>query len=56
MVETDLCLSYPVSLLSNVVHRVARKFRLIPSSGNDLESGGYAQLPGGTRAEAERRR
>jgi hypothetical protein len=49
---------YPVSILSNVVHDVALKLHLIPSPPNntDVEMGGYAPLPGGARAEAERRR
>ncbi|KAH9932406.1 eukaryotic integral membrane protein [Amylocystis lapponica] len=47
---------YPITLLANTAHTLATKFHLIPSSGSDLESGGYSQLPGGARAEAERRR
>jgi hypothetical protein len=35
---------------------LATKFHLIPTNSLDLESGGYSQLPGGARAEAERRR
>ncbi|KAH7930425.1 DUF1751-domain-containing protein [Leucogyrophana mollusca] len=47
----------PISLLGNTVHKVASRFHLIPTSvPTDLESGGYSQLPGGARAEAERRR
>ncbi|KII94093.1 hypothetical protein PLICRDRAFT_100922 [Plicaturopsis crispa FD-325 SS-3] len=47
---------YPLSILGNTVYALATKFHLIPQSGPDLESGGYSQLPGGARAEAERRR
>ncbi|KZT02445.1 DUF1751-domain-containing protein [Laetiporus sulphureus 93-53] len=46
----------PITWLGNTVHKYASKLHLIPSSGNDVESGGYAPLPGGARAEAERRR
>ncbi|TFK56659.1 eukaryotic integral membrane protein [Heliocybe sulcata] len=46
----------PITLLSNTLHGLASRFRLIPSPGADLESGGYAPIPGGARAEAERRR
>ncbi|KAH0838018.1 eukaryotic integral membrane protein-domain-containing protein [Lanmaoa asiatica] len=48
---------HPVlSALGNAVHKVATQFRLIPTSvPYDIESG-YSQLPGGARAEAERRR
>jgi len=46
----------PITLLGNTAHQIASRFHLIPSSGADMESGGYAQLPGGARAEAERRR
>lgn len=35
---------------------LATKFHLIPTASADIESGGYAQVPGGARAEAERRR
>lgn len=35
---------------------LATKFHLIPGTSGDVESGGYSQLPGGARAEAERRR
>ena len=47
--------SGPVSVLADTVHSLATRFHLIPASGNDLEAG-YTQLPGGARAEAERRR
>jgi len=47
---------YPISLLSNFVHSTATRFHLIPSPGVDVETGAYSQLPGGARAEAERRR
>lgn len=43
-------------MLGNFVHPIALKLHLIPRSAGDIESGGYAQLPGGPRAEAERRR
>ncbi|KAI0756827.1 eukaryotic integral membrane protein [Daedaleopsis nitida] len=46
----------PITILSNTAYTVANKFHLIPSGGGDIESGGYSQLPGGARAEAERRR
>jgi len=50
-------LHYPVSLLADFVYYWASHLRLVPSSDPDLESGNsYAQLPGGARAEAERRR
>ncbi|KIM70219.1 hypothetical protein SCLCIDRAFT_1207521 [Scleroderma citrinum Foug A] len=46
----------PVSALGNTIFKVAAKLHLIPSSvPHDIESG-YNQLPGGARAEAERRR
>jgi len=45
----------PITLLANTAHSLASKFHLIPGF-SDLESGGYTQLPGGARAEAERRR
>jgi membrane associated rhomboid family serine protease len=47
---------YPLTLLGNFVHSLATRLHLIPSSGADLEHGGYALLPGTARAEAERRR
>ncbi|KAI0719965.1 eukaryotic integral membrane protein [Cerioporus squamosus] len=46
----------PITILSNTAYTVANKFHLIPSGGVDIEAGGYSQLPGGARAEAERRR
>ncbi|PIL31764.1 hypothetical protein GSI_06468 [Ganoderma sinense ZZ0214-1] len=46
----------PMSILGNTVYGVANKFHLIPTGGNDAEAGGYSQVPGGARAEAERRR
>ncbi|KAH8119830.1 DUF1751-domain-containing protein [Phellopilus nigrolimitatus] len=46
----------PITILGNFVHPLATRFYLIPGAGGDIESGGYAQLPGGPRAEAERRR
>jgi hypothetical protein len=47
---------YPISLLSNFAHSTATRFHLIPSPGTDIEIGSYSQVPGGARAEAERRR
>ncbi|KAI0801088.1 eukaryotic integral membrane protein [Fomes fomentarius] len=44
----------PITILSNTAHNVANRLHLIPSGG-DIEAG-YSQLPGGARAEAERRR
>ncbi|KAI0082082.1 DUF1751-domain-containing protein, partial [Panus rudis PR-1116 ss-1] len=46
----------PITLLANTSHAVASRFHLIPSSLSEPESAGYAQVPGGARAEAERRR
>jgi len=46
----------PISFLANNTYTLATKFHLIPAAGADVESGGYSQLPGGARAEAERRR
>ncbi|KAI0639589.1 DUF1751-domain-containing protein [Trametes polyzona] len=46
----------PITLLANTAYSVATKFHLIPTSNIDVEAGGYSQLPGGARAEAERRR
>ncbi|KAL4063658.1 eukaryotic integral membrane protein-domain-containing protein [Scleroderma yunnanense] len=49
-------LHLPVSTLGNTVYKIATKLHLIPSSvPHDIESG-YNQVPGGARAEAERRR
>ncbi|KAF9786856.1 DUF1751-domain-containing protein [Thelephora terrestris] len=45
----------PVSVLADTLHSLATRFHLIPSMGHDIE-GGYTQVPGGARAEAERRR
>lgn len=45
----------PLSALGNFVHRLANRFHLIPAV-HDVESNGYNPLPGGARAEAERRR
>ncbi|KAJ7446472.1 eukaryotic integral membrane protein-domain-containing protein [Mycena galericulata] len=47
---------YPLSILGNFVHSLATRLHLIPTSGPDLESGSYSQVPGSARAEAERRR
>ena len=41
-------------MLSNTAYTIASKLHLIPTGG-DVEAG-YTQLPGGARAEAERRR
>jgi len=45
----------PVSVLADTLYSLATRFHLIPSSGHDIEAG-YTQVPGGARAEAERRR
>ena len=49
-------ISTPISWLGNTVHGLATKFHLIPLGNVDVEAGGYTQVPGGARAEAERRR
>ncbi|KAF8604109.1 DUF1751-domain-containing protein [Ceratobasidium sp. AG-I] len=54
----------PVSMLANFVYDNAVRFKLVHPSGSpgteeddlELNNGGYAALPGGARAEAERRR
>ncbi|KAJ8597627.1 DUF1751-domain-containing protein [Rhizopogon salebrosus TDB-379] len=47
----------PLSMLGNTSFKLATRFHLIPTSvPHDIESGGYSQVPGGARAEAERRR
>lgn len=47
----------PLSLLGNTVYKLATRLHLLPTSvPHDIESGGYSQVPGGARAEAERRR
>jgi len=46
----------PIGFLGDTVHMLATKFHLLPAVTGDVESGGYSQLPGGSRAEAERRR
>jgi len=46
----------PIGFLGDTVHMLATKFHLLPGVEVDVESGGYSQLPGGSRAEAERRR
>jgi len=46
----------PLTWLSNTAYMLASRFHLIPLGGSDVESGGYAAVPGGARAEAERRR
>ncbi|KAI0095096.1 eukaryotic integral membrane protein [Irpex rosettiformis] len=46
----------PLTWLGNTVYGLATKFHLIPLSASDVEAAGYSQLPGGARAEAERRR
>jgi hypothetical protein len=44
-------------MLGNTSFKLATRFHLIPTSvPHDIESGGYSQVPGGARAEAERRR
>ncbi|KAH8099341.1 eukaryotic integral membrane protein [Cristinia sonorae] len=45
----------PITLLANTAHKVASKLHLIPLGTSDVEAG-YTQVPGGARAEAERRR
>lgn len=45
----------PLSIPADALHSLAIRFHLIPSAGHDLESG-FSQVPGGARAEAERRR
>lgn len=45
----------PVSVLADTLHSLASRFHLIPSASYDIEAG-YTQVPGGARAEAERRR
>ncbi|KAH9486512.1 Transmembrane protein 115 [Psilocybe cubensis] len=47
---------YPLTIGGNFVYSLANRFHLIPSSASDVELGGYGQVPGTTRAEAERRR
>lgn len=49
-------ISTPISWLGNTVHGLATKFHLIPLATVDVEAGGYTQVPGGARSEAERRR
>ncbi|KAF8581669.1 DUF1751-domain-containing protein [Ramaria rubella] len=52
-------LHYPISIAANFAYVLALRLRLVPEhsgSSIDLETGGYASLPGGARAEAERRR
>lgn len=53
---TQLGFSKPISVLANTTHALATKLHLIPVSASDVESGGYSQVPGSARAEAERRR
>jgi len=48
--------SKPLTILGNLVFSLATRLHLIPSSTSDVEIGGYAQVPGTARAEAERRR
>jgi len=47
--------SGPVSMLADTLYSLATRFHLIPTANYDLEAG-YTQVPGGARAEAERRR
>ncbi|KAF7307091.1 Eukaryotic integral membrane protein [Mycena indigotica] len=49
-------LHYPLGVLGNTTHSLATRFHLIPSAGNDIETGLYNQSPASARAEAERRR
>ncbi|PSR76642.1 hypothetical protein PHLCEN_2v8239 [Hermanssonia centrifuga] len=46
----------PITALGNLVYSLASRFHLIPLGSSDIEAGGYSQVPGGARAEAERRR
>ncbi|KAL5533894.1 hypothetical protein ACEPAG_354 [Sanghuangporus baumii] len=46
----------PINMLGKFVYPLATRFHLIPGAASDIESGGYSQVPGGQRAEAERRR
>lgn len=47
----------PLSMLGNTVYKLGTRLHLLPTSvPHDIESGGYSQVPGGARAEAERRR
>ncbi|TFY80029.1 hypothetical protein EWM64_g3987 [Hericium alpestre] len=46
----------PIGALGNFLFTNATRFHLIPSSSGDIEANGYSQVPGGARAEAERRR
>lgn len=48
-------LSGPVSVLADTLHSLATRLHLIPAAVYDPEAG-YVQVPGGARAEAERRR
>lgn len=57
----DLSVDYskPVSMLSDLVYKICTRVGLVkayPSDGYELVDGGYSSLPGGARAEAERRR
>ena len=55
-IESSYILSYPLTILGNLVYSLATRFHLIPSAGADVEGGNYSQVPGTARAEAERRR
>ncbi|VDB86584.1 unnamed protein product [Peniophora sp. CBMAI 1063] len=44
----------PIGWLGNTLYVYANRYHLIPTSSGDVEANGFA--PGGTRAEAERRR
>ncbi|KAF8516113.1 DUF1751-domain-containing protein [Hysterangium stoloniferum] len=51
-------LHYPISIAANGTHNLCLRLKIIPSQSGpptDIEVG-YAALPGGARAEAERRR
>jgi len=52
-------LHYPISIASNAAYSLALRLKLVhphPSALGDIEGGAYSPLPGGARAEAERRR
>ncbi|KAI0347786.1 eukaryotic integral membrane protein [Trametopsis cervina] len=46
----------PITWLGNTVYSIAVKFHLIPLGASDVEAPSYSSVPGGARAEAERRR
>lgn len=54
---TDLLLSKPLGMVLDIVHKIALRLKVIPTSGpSDLEATGYSLNSGTARAEAERRR